>query len=235
MSPRLGEVIPQLLHPRTDLSAAPSPPGRARPQITWRHELAAIVAGGMVYGLALGTFGGLAPERLLQPIFAALKVPLLLLVSTLLTLPGLLVFNSVAGLRNDLPHVLRAIGTSQAAASLVLASLAPYTLFWYAHHPRYHHATLFNGVMFAIASLAGYHVLRRQCVPLVARDPRHRWQLRGWLVLYVFVAIQCSWIFRPFLGDPARPVQFLRADAWGNAYVELGETLTKGLLRRGRR
>jgi len=181
------------------------------------------------------TFGGIATEWLCQPVFAAIKVPLLLLVSTLLTLPGVLVFNSLAGLRSDLPQVLRAIGTSQAAASLVLASLAPYTLFGYAHRPRYHQATLLNGVMFAIASLAGYVVLRRLCAPLVAREPRHRWQLRGWLVLYVFVAIQCSWIFRPFLGDPARPVQFLRADAWGNAYVELGETLTKGLLRRGRR
>jgi hypothetical protein len=47
----------------------------------------------------------------------------------------------------------------------------------------------------------------------------------------VFVAIQCSWIFRPFLGDPARPVEFFRADAWGNAYVELGDTLHKALLR----
>lgn len=231
----LGPILRQLLHPNPGLPPPQALPDRAAGSITWRHELAAIVAGGGLYGLALGTFGGLASDRLWQPVFAAIKVPLLLLVSTLLTLPGVLVFNSLAGLRSDLPQVLRAIGTSQAAASLVLASLAPYTLFGYAHRPRYHQATLLNGVMFAIASLAAYVVLRRLCAPLVARDPRHRWQLRGWLVLYVFVAIQCSWIFRPFLGDPARPVQFLRADAWGNAYVELGETLTKGLLRRGRR
>ncbi|MFN7767245.1 MAG: hypothetical protein ACK5UC_08570, partial [Planctomycetaceae bacterium] len=58
------------------------------------------------------TFGGIATEWLCQPVFAAIKVPLLLLVSTLLTLPGVLVFNSLAGLRSDLPQVLRAIGTS---------------------------------------------------------------------------------------------------------------------------
>jgi hypothetical protein len=189
----------------------------------------------MLYGLALGTFGGFHSDRLWQPVFAAIKVPLLLIVSTLLTLPGVLVFNRLAGLRGDLPLVLRAIGTSQAAASVVLASLAPYTLFGYFHQPRYHQATLLNGLMFAIASGAGYVVLRRLCVPLIARDPRHRWQLRGWLVLYIFVAIQCSWIFRPFLGDPLRPVEFFRSDAWGNAYVELGDTLHKALLRPHRR
>lgn len=226
-----GAIIHQLLSPEPARPAAGTPGPPAPVRITWRHELAAIVAGGGLYGLALGTFGGLAPDRLWQPVFAAIKVPLLLLVSTLLTLPGLLVFNSLAGLRRDLPQVLRAIGTSQAAASVVLASLAPYTLFGYAHRPRYHQATLLNGVMFAIASLAGYVVLRRLCGVLVQRDPRHRWQLWGWLVLYVFVAIQCSWIFRPFLGDPSLPVQFVRADAWGNAYVELGDTLHKALLR----
>ena len=226
-----GPIIRQLLFPPLDGVGPGASPTRSAVRITWRQELAAIVAGGMLYGLALGTFGGLATDRLLQSVFAALKVPLLLIVSTLLTLPGVLVFNSLAGLRADLPLVLRAIGTSQAAASVVLASLAPYTLFGYAHRPRYHQATLLNGVMFAVASLAGYAVLRRLCGPLVTRDPRHRWQLRGWLVLYVFVAIQCSWIFRPFLGDPSRPVEFLRADAWGNAYVELGDTLYKALLR----
>jgi di/tricarboxylate transporter len=47
----------------------------------------------------------------------------------------------------------------------------------------------------------------------------HRWMLRVWLSAYVFVAIQLGWLLRPFIGDPELPVQFVRPDAWDNAYV----------------
>ena len=50
------------------------------------------------------------------------------------------------------------------------------------------------------------------------KDEKHRWMLRSWIVIYVFVGIQAAWVLRPFVGDPSQPVQFFREDSWSNAY-----------------
>jgi len=39
------------------------------------------------------------------------------------------------------------------------------------------------------------------------------------------VAIQMAWVLRPFIGSPGNPVQFFRAESWGNAFVILGRGL----------
>jgi hypothetical protein len=82
----------------------------------------------------------------------------------------------------------------------------------------YQSAILFNGLMFGVASFSAQWMLRRSYLPLVRANPRHRWMLRTWLVIYVFVGIQMGWVLRPFIGDPGAPTQFFRDGAWTNAY-----------------
>lgn len=191
--------------------------------------LAAVAAGGAAYGAVMGAFGGLGGDRPLQVAFSAAKVPLLILVTTALAMPSFFVINTLLGLRNDFPEVVRAVSATQAAVAVVLASLAPYTAVWYASTRDYHEATLFNALMFGVASLAAQWVLRRRYAPLVARNPRHRLTLRAWLGVYAFVGIQMGWVLRPFIGEPGRPVTFFRSDTWGNAYVVVAETAWRAL------
>lgn len=173
---------------------------------------------GMIYGAALGSFA----ERPLQIVFSAIKVPMLLAVTFTIALPSFFVFNTIFGLRSDFRDVLRALIGGQAGLTVVLASLAPYTLLWYASSGSYLGAQLFNGGMFAIATLAAQRMIRKLYRPLIARDSRHRWLLMLWLVIYTFIAVQMAWVLRPFIGSPGNPVQFFRADSWGNAYLILG-------------
>lgn len=182
---------------------------------------------GLFYGGVMGTFGGVTGERLWQVVISASKVPLLLFVTFLIALPSFFVLNSLFGVRSDFPEVLRALVLSQAGLAIVLSSLAPYTVLWYASSANYHEAILFNGLMFAIASVAAQWLLRRAYRPLVARDPRHRWLLRCWLFLYVFVGIQLGWVLRPFVGYPGLPTQFFRKESWGNAYVMVAQMIWK--------
>ena len=105
--------------------------------------------------------------------------------------------------------------------AVVLAALAPITLWAYASSSDYDLAILLNGVIFLVATLVGQVVLSRHYRPLVARNPRHRVGKAAWLTLYVFVAIQLAWVLRPFVGSPGLHVSFFRADAWSNAYVSL--------------
>jgi hypothetical protein len=208
------------------------PAERVRPAgPTVTQAAALLILGGLVYGGVMGSYGGWTEGRFWQAIFSAVKVPLLLLVTFSLTLPSFFVLNTLLGVRGDFGLVLRALMTSQAALTLVLAALAPYTVLWYLSFAGYPQATLFNGLMFALASLAGQFRLRRAYAPLLTRNPVHRWLLRLWLVLYTFVAIQMAWVLRPFIGDPGRPVQFFRQEPWDNAYVIVARTLRDALAR----
>jgi hypothetical protein len=169
----------------------------------------------MAYGLVMGSFGG----RGLQALYSAVKVPLLLAATVGLSLPSFFILNTLRGLRADFAQAVRAVVASQAGLTVVLASLAPVTAFWYASTTDYHGSILFNGVMFGVASLAAQGPLRRAYRPLVERDPRHKALVRFWVVLYAFVGVQMGWVLRPFIGDPVGPVQFFRPGAWDNAYV----------------
>jgi hypothetical protein len=203
---------------------------RAAPLAPALLRLAAVAVGcGMLYGAAMGSWGGLEGGRWLQVVYSAVKVPLLLLGTFAMALPSFFVLNTLLGLRSDFGEVLRGLVASQAGLAVVLASLAPYPLLWYASFAGYDEAVLFNGVMFAAASVAAQGLLRRSYRPLAARDGRHRWLLRLWLVLYAFVGIQLGWVLRPFVGYPGGPVQFFRPDTWGNAYLIVAESVWKVL------
>jgi hypothetical protein len=178
----------------------------------------AIASWGIFYGAVMGTFGGIAGPRIWQVIYSAAKVPILIVVTFLLSLPSFFVLNTLLGLRGDFARVLEALVRMQAGLTVVLAALAPFTAFWYISGSAYDAAILFNGVMFAVASFSAQWILRREYLPLIRNNSRHRWMLRLWIVIYVFVGIQMGWVLRPFIGDPAAPVQFFRAGAWSNAY-----------------
>ncbi len=191
-----------------------------------------LIACGLFYGAVMGTYSGLAPERLHQPLYSGVKVPLLLLATFLLCLPSFFVINTVAGVRDDFGEVLRAIVATQSCITVVLAGLAPITVFWYLSCANYRQAVLFNAVMFGIASASAQIIVRRYYGPLVRRSSRHRQLLWAWFFLYAFVGIQMAWILRPFIGAPNMPVSFFRSEAWGNAYVVVAKLLA-GSVRPG--
>ena len=176
--------------------------------LTW-----AIVVFGMFYGGVMGTYGGVDGPRMWQVVYSAVKVPFLLFTTFFLSLPSFFVINTLLGLRDDFPRVVRALLATQAGLTIILSALAPFTAFWYVSGSRYQPAILFNGLMFAIASVSAQWMLRRSYQPLVKNNPKHRWMLRAWLVIYVFVGIQMGWVLRPFIGDPVAPVQFFREEA----------------------
>jgi hypothetical protein len=179
----------------------------------------------------MGTFRGLTGQDqwLRQIIYSGLKVPLLLCTSFVLSLPSFFVLSTLLGLRRDFAESVRAIVAAQAGLAIVLASLGPLTLFWYASSTDYNWALLFNGLMFAAASLAAQHLLRGYYRPLIQRNARHRQMLACWGAVYVLVAIQLAWLLRPFIGSPGREVEFLRPEAWDNAYVVVGRLILKTL------
>jgi hypothetical protein len=190
-----------------------------------RRLLALVMVFGMFYGAVMGTFSATSLERLLQIAFSAIKVPLLLLMTFLISLPSFFVLNTLMGLRSDFGDAVRALLTTQAGLTIVLASLAPFTALWYASQPAYNIAILFNAFIFAVASFTAQFLLRRLYRPLIQRDPKHRLLLRLWIVIYVFVGIQMAWVLRPFVGSPLAQTRFFREGAFSNAYAFVGNLI----------
>lgn len=174
--------------------------------------------GSALLGLALGASSG----STWLAVFAGIKVPLLLVATSLLCLPSFYVLNAVLGLRDDFAAAMRGLLAAQATLGLTLGALAPLVVFCSLSVFNPYLLTLLDAILFAIATWAAQQVLARHYQPLLQRNPRHRIALACWLILYAFAGMQAAWVLRPFRGTAGFAVQFLRPEALEqNAYLVL--------------
>ncbi len=178
-----------------------------------------ILAFSPIYGAFMGSYNFIRPDRVLQIVYSAAKMPILLFGTAAVCLPAFFVLNTVLGLRNDLREALHAILAGQAGLSIALASLSPFTRFIYFSSADYRLAQLFNASMFTLATVAGQILMIRYYRVLFRRNRNHRIAFCAWLILYVFVGIQMGWVLRPFIGAPSVAVTFFRAEPFTNAYI----------------
>lgn len=214
-----------LIREANGLLRGEGPYAAGRGDVPWAKLALLVACGGVVYGLAMGSFG----VRALQALFSATKVPILLSLATLVCLPNFYVVNTLLGLRDDFAAACRGVFAAQATLAVTIASLSPVTLVLYASSADYDLAIVGNGVAFLVGTVAGQVTLQRHYRALIALNPRHRLGRFAWVVLYVFVAIQLAWVLRPFVGSPNIPTRFFREDAWSNAYVVVLEAAGRAL------
>lgn len=198
--------------------------------LSLRRVVAVVLVLGPIYGIAMGSYAFVSGDRVFfqqipQMFYSGIKMPLLIVFTVLVALPSFFVINTLMGLRQDFRESLRAIISAQAGLMIILVSLFPLTLFSYvafgATEVSYQLAVLFNAAMFGLASVAAQVLLRSYYQPLIDRDPRHRWMVRMWIFVFAFVGIQAGYVLRPFIGNPATPISFLRKESFENAYVKL--------------
>ncbi len=189
--------------------------------VRWQPLLLWGVLGGIAYGTAMGSYGGVP----LQSLYSGLKVPLLTFGTMALCLPSAYAVNTALGLRDDFSAVLRGILVTQGTVCGVLLAFAPITLVAYSGCASKPAAVVANGLVFALATGAGQLTLARHYRPLVERDRKHRVGWLGWSLLYVFVAIQLAWVLRPWLGSEGLETTFFRETKWGNAYVYIADVV----------
>src|SRR5436190_23133931 len=75
---------------------------RSRRPPSWRALVISILIAGPLYGAIMGSYAyGSGADRWLMVLYAAAKMPMLILVTSLLCLPGFFVLTTVLGLRED--------------------------------------------------------------------------------------------------------------------------------------
>ena len=197
--------------------------GRGRGSVAFC--LGIILFGAGSYGAAMGYWR--AP---LQALYVAIKFPLIVLFTTF----GNALLNAMLapllGLNLTFRQTCVTILMSFAIASAIMGSFSPLVVFLVWNAPimdadlrisggaySFIQLTHVGVIAFAgiVANLRLIQLLRELSGSIVVA----RRVLVAWLAGNLFLGSQLSWIFRPFIGSPNLPVEFLRSTAFqGNFY-----------------
>jgi hypothetical protein len=197
---------------------------------TWKQNqvagaLVVIFLGAGFYGGAMGCWR--AP---MQALFVAVKFPLIILLTTMgnAVLNGMLA--PLLGLKVSFRQSFLAILMSFTIAAAILGSFSPLMLFlmWNSppmltnsarNIPTYSLMMLLHVAIIALAGTISNVRLLRLLSEIGGSMAVARRVLISWLAVNLFLGSQVCWIFRPFIGSPDLPVQFVRASAFhGNFY-----------------
>jgi hypothetical protein len=123
--------------------------------------LLAIVVLGLIGGMGLGSYALFrSTGRSIPQFFAsAVKVPLLFILTVVVTFPSLYVFNALVGSRLSMLSILRLIVACLAVTLAVLASFAPIVAFFAVSTTSYHFMVLLNVALCAISGFLGLSFL----------------------------------------------------------------------------
>lgn len=187
-------------------------------------HLSVIVIGAGLYGATMGWWR--APQ---QALFVAIKFPLILLLVTLgnALINGLLA--PLLGLNIRFRTAFLAMIMSFTITSAVLGAFSPIIAFMIWNTPAMSHKHSLemaysiilqvHVMVIALAGITGNARLLQLLVHLSETRAIAFRVLAAWVGGNLFLGTQLTWILRPFIGSPDRPVQFLRADAFhGNFY-----------------
>jgi hypothetical protein len=118
---------------------------------------------GAIYGVALGCFAAFrgADQAVLQIMASAAKVPLLFLLTLVVTFPSLYVFAALQRLPLDVHSTMRLLLIAILVNLAVVASLGPVFAFFAASTKSYAFMILLNVAFFGLGGVLGFLVLRR--------------------------------------------------------------------------
>lgn len=161
-----------------------------------------LAAASLLFSAAYGAILGLFKPGL-QTLFAALKLPIVVLGTALLCTPTFYVFNSILGSRLTLAQTLGIVLFLAASASLVLAAFAPIAWLFTVSTGGPDFLTGLHLAIFLVAALYGFRSLDvgRRYLNFVdaAQVAVNAKVLFLWFLLVVFVALQMAYYFRPLL------------------------------------
>jgi len=184
--------------------------------------LIVVVALSAFHGFTMGMSSGV-----LQGLSAALKVPVLFLVTLGVCFPMLYVVNVIMGSNLGFLQTLALILIAMALATILLAACSPIVLFFAITGSSYTFIKLLNVAIFTFSGIWGMLGLLRGLRDMCRRSELFPQRaiaiLQIWILIYGFVGTQMAWSLRPFIGSPELGFQVFREqesnfyqDVWGS-------------------
>ena len=194
-----------------------------------------IIVLGAFYGVCMASFAAFnrpAADAILQMIASAGKIPLLFLLTLLVTFPSLYVFNALIGSRLTLRAVWQLLIATLAVMIAVLASLGPVVAFFSVSTTGYDFMLMFNVFICAVSGFLGLKfllftlhrltmVLEKESLQSEPGGALEKIEgrafsgnvkviFRVWVIVFALVGAQMSWVLRPFIGAPKMQFTWLR-------------------------
>ncbi|MEQ8762659.1 MAG: hypothetical protein RL885_01945 [Planctomycetota bacterium] len=139
--------------------------------IQTRTLVQAAVGLGAIYGAFMGMYAAFGETLNFGQLFASMiKVPLLFLLTLVVTFPSLYVFSALANTRLAPRDTLRLLTASIAVTLTLLASFGPVTGFFTFSTNSYEFILLLNVLFFGVSGIAGLIFLKR-CLDSLFRPP----------------------------------------------------------------
>lgn len=184
-------------------AALVSAPDPRRVLATLAPKLLAIGIMGMaLFGLVVGSYRGGV-----QNLYAAIKLPLLLLVPAVVGLPAVRALYAACDVNT--PHARLALATlvGMARTGVLAAACGPVLWLLYSVHIDYHLAILAMTGCLVLVGLPGLSTIVRS----LPAGGRHRVVAAATsVVLLGVVGAQTGWLLRPFVARPRAEVSFVR-------------------------
>jgi hypothetical protein len=198
---------------------------RSRSRLVW-FCVTAIVVGAGPYGAVMGSW-----RDGWQALYTGIKLPLVILLTTLGNglLNGMLA--PLLGLNLGFRQSLVLVLISFAIASLILGALSPVALFVVWNTPPLTAGTRLSSPEYGVLqlTLAGFLAFagilgNLRLLPLLRQWTNKaavaRRVLLAWLAGNLFLGSQICWVLRPFIWDPAGPVEFIGRQYFHGSFYE---------------
>lgn len=155
-----------------------------------------------IYGAIIGATNTNTPIQILA---SAIKLPALYLITLLVCLPTLYIFNAFFGSRSTIRQHWAYLLAAITVISVLLCGFAPVTLFFLLTVNDKFFFLLLNVAIFSLTGILGVSFLYRTMKPSEAEELAGNVKIRKnilkfWLCLYGFVGTQLGWTLRPFFG-----------------------------------
>ncbi|MCL1470885.1 actin-binding WH2 domain-containing protein [Argonema antarcticum] len=180
-----------------------------------------------IYGAIIGLYHSVP-----QSLSAAVKLPCLYLLTLLICLPTLYIFNIFFGSRRSLTQHFIIVLTAASVISALLLGFAPVTLFFLITTDNYQFFKLLNVAIFILTGVIGVNFLYKGMQLISEEDTEGQGTrtkiLQFWLVLYGFVGSQLGWVIRPIFGNPQQQFVLFR-EMQGNIYLDITKAISEVL------
>ena len=152
------------------------------------------------------------------------KLPALYLLTLLICLPTLYLFDVIFGSKRTFAQYVALLLASMSMISVMLCGFAPITLFFRLSINDHNFFRLLNIGVFALTGIIGIKFFHKAMISLIDPEseslPNRHKLIRAWLILYGFVGSQLGWTLRPFFGTPGQPFALFR-EIESNFYIEV--------------
>jgi hypothetical protein len=155
-----------------------------------------------IYGAIIGATNTTTPLQILS---SAIKLPALYLVTLIVCLPTLYIFNAFFGSRSTVAQHFAYLLSTITVISVLLCGFAPVSLFFLLTVNDKFFFLLLNIGIFTLTGILGVSFLYQAMKPSDTEEQVGNTQIRRnilkfWLFLYGFVGTQLGWTLRPFFG-----------------------------------